>query len=93
MLRRYAKTLRLRQALPPLFVLSLPALAILGLAWGVAWFLLLLGVVVYLVALLGGALPIAVRKKDAALAVGIPGAIAVMHWSWGVGFWVSFFRK
>jgi hypothetical protein len=55
--------------------------------------LLLIEVVVYLTALLAGALPTAVRKKDFGLAVGIPSAIAVMHITWGFGFWISLLRK
>jgi glycosyltransferase involved in cell wall biosynthesis len=93
MLRRYAETLRLRQALPPLFVLSLAFLLAAGLVWPMARFLLLIEVVVYLTALLAGALPTAVRKKDFGLAVGIPSAIAVMHITWGFGFWISLLRK
>jgi succinoglycan biosynthesis protein ExoA len=93
MLRMYAGTLRIRQALPPLFVLSLAGLLAAGLVSPVARFLLLFEVVVYLVSLLAGALPIAVRKKDPALAAGIPSAIMVMHISWGSGFLISILRK
>jgi succinoglycan biosynthesis protein ExoA len=93
MLRRYPGSLRLRQALPPLFVLSLIGLLILALFWLMARYLLLFEVMVYLLALLAGGLPIAMRKKDPVLAAGIPGAIALMHLSWGTGFWMSLLRK
>jgi glycosyltransferase involved in cell wall biosynthesis len=93
MLRRYPGTMRLRQGLPPLFVLSLLGLLILGFLSPVARILLLIEVMVYLFALLAGGLPIAMRKKDPVLAAGIPGAIIVMHLSWGVGFWMSLLRK
>ena len=93
MLRRYAETLRPRQALPPLFVLSLIGLLGLGLVLPLARILLLIEVVVYLIALLAGAVPVALRKKDLALVAGVPCAITVMHLSWGSGFLASLLRK
>ncbi len=93
MLRRYPRTLRWRQALPPLFTLSLALLLLLSLVFPLARILLLIEVMVYLSVLLGGAIWSAVRKKDPALALGVPLAIATMHLSWGGGFLVSFLRK
>ena len=65
MLRRYPATLRWRQALPPVFVLVLAGLTALAPFWEVARILLLLQVSLYLLALLAGALPVALREKDA----------------------------
>jgi succinoglycan biosynthesis protein ExoA len=87
MLRRYPTTLRWRQALPPIFVLSLVVLFFFSIwFWPVRW---LLGVEIlfYLTALLFGTAKTALhQKKDARLLVGIPAAIATMHLSWGAGF-------
>lgn len=93
MLRRYPGTLRLRQALPPLFVLSLLGLAILALFLPLARILLLAEVVVYFLVLLSGTMSIAIRRRDPALLAGIPIAIAIMQVCWGGGFLVSLFRK
>lgn len=87
MLRRYADTLRWRQALPPVFVLSLIGLLLLAPWWNIARWLLLAEVLVYLFALLVGSAPAVLRtKKDPRLLLGVPAAIATMHLSWGTGF-------
>lgn len=93
MLRRYPGTLRWRQALPPLFTLSLIGLGGLSLFMPLARILLLIEVMVYFSLLFAGAIPAAVRRKDSLLAVGIPLAICVMHLSWGGGFLWSLVRK
>lgn len=93
MLRRYPKTLRWRQALPPVFVLSLVGLAGLSLFWNLAGWALLIELMLYLVVLLAGALREARRAKDWRLAVGIPAAMMVMHLCWGSGFLVGLFRR
>jgi succinoglycan biosynthesis protein ExoA len=93
MLRRYPATLRWRQALPPLFVLSLVVLAMLAILWPVARILLLIEVLAYgIILLLAGALA-ALKRRDAALFAGLPLAIAVMHLSWGSGFLWSAIRS
>ncbi len=86
MLRRYPHTLRWRQALPPLFVLGLLLLGVGSLFWGWARVLLALQISLYALALLAAGIHTAVKRGDAALAVGVPAAIAVMHLSWGAGF-------
>lgn len=93
MLRRYPLTLRWRQALPPLFVLSLALLSVAALVVPLARILLLLEVMVYFLILLVGAIPMAVARQDISLLGGIPLAIAVMHLTWGYGFLVSLARK
>jgi len=93
MLRRYPGTLRWRQALPPLFTLSLLGLGVLSPFLALARILLLLEVMVYFTVLLVGALPIALRRRDPGLALGIPLAICVMHLCWGSGFLWSMLRK
>lgn len=93
MLRRYPGTIRWRQALPPVFVLSLLGLLILALFWRAAGWLLLAELVLYGLVLLAGALPLALKKSDAALLGGIPLAIAIMHVGWGSGFLYSLVKS
>ena len=89
MLRRYAETLRWRQALPPLFVLSLVVLLALGIFFPVFRWLLAAELAVYLTVLLAAGLAAAVRKKQAFLMIGLPLALITMHISWGAGFLAS----
>jgi len=86
MLRRYPDTLRWRQGLPPLFVLSLIGSGLFGFLWNGFWVLLAAEVVVYLLALNAAGVQRAVRQKKAFLVFGLPLAIAVMHICWGSGF-------
>ena len=93
MLRRYPQTLRWRQALPPVFVLSLLFLAILAPFWDLARMLLPIELLSYFAVLLLGALSPARRQSDPLLLVGIPLSIAVMHTAWGSGFLVSMVKS
>lgn len=86
MLRRYPATLRWRQALPPLFVAGLVVLAALSTWWAAARLVLALGLLLYGLALLVGALPAVFRQKDLRLLVGVPAAIVTMHLAWGAAF-------
>jgi glycosyltransferase involved in cell wall biosynthesis len=86
MLRRYPKTLRWRQGLPPVFVLSLLGWLLLALFWPQAVWLLAVELVVYSLVLALGALPAARKQGDMRLALIVPLAIACMHVSWGAGF-------
>jgi len=85
MLRRYPKTVRWRQALPPLFVLSIIGLIVLSF-WKPARWLLLIELIIYFLILAAAAFPVAWKKKDLRIWPGIPLAIACMHLSWGSGF-------
>jgi len=95
MLNRYPRTLRYRQALPPIFVLSLVLLSILAPFWWLAAVGLLVEVVLYIGILVVASIPLAIKCKDLLLIAALPLAIATMHISWGWGFWVSLisFRK
>jgi hypothetical protein len=86
MLRRYPLTLRWRQGLPPLFVLSLAGLGLLGLLWPGFWLLLAGEMVLYLLALTAAAVQSAFRRKKVFLVFGLPLAIFIMHICWGSGF-------
>ena len=93
MLKRYPKTLRWRQALPPLFVAGIIILAISGIFIFGAWILLLLIFAIYSLLLLIGAIPSAFRRKNFSLIIGVPVATAIMHIFWGAGFWNSLIKS
>jgi succinoglycan biosynthesis protein ExoA len=93
MLRRYPNTLRWRQALPPVFVLSLVFWLVLALFWQPALALLAVELVLYGLVLAAGALPAARKQNDLRLALLVPLAIACMHLSWGSGFLWSIVKK
>jgi glycosyltransferase involved in cell wall biosynthesis len=86
MLRRYPDTLRWRQALPPLFVISLLALFLSALIWPFFGWLLGAELLVYFGIVGFTSLRTAIDRKESFLAVGLPLAIVVMHLSWGGGF-------
>lgn len=90
MLRGYPRTIRLRQALPPLFVFSLIALSLISLALPWALWVLLFEVVSYLVILFSAGLRKALEHRKVQFILGIPLAIAAMHLSWGTAFLLSF---
>lgn len=97
MLRRYPNTLRWRQALPPLFVISLAGLALLSFFFPLAKFLLLGEILLYLFICLLAGIQARLRMKKNFLSVGLPLAIPIMHIAWGSGLlWsmlASGFRK
>ncbi len=94
MLRRYPMSLRWRQALPPVFILSLLILALLT-----PWFLLprlvlAAELILYTLALLAAGAQIAAREKDFALIFSVVLAIATMHLTWGSAFlWSLIFYR
>lgn len=86
MLKRYPRTLRWRQALPPLFVLSLFVLIVLSLFVGFAGYLLAAELFVYFFILGLAGVRIAIKKNTGFLLLGLPLAISIMHTAWGAGF-------
>jgi succinoglycan biosynthesis protein ExoA len=86
MLRRYPSTLRLRQALPPVFVISLVVLGIAGLFIPLLRILLAVEIIIYTLTLFSAGLQTAIKHKFLLLFFGIPLGIAIMHISWGAGF-------
>ncbi len=92
MLRRFPGTFRWRQ-LPPVFVISFPLLAVLSIWFWWARWLLILEIVIYTGALLFVGIQQAVKLRDFALVLGVPLAIATMHFSWGTGFIWSMIRN
>jgi GT2 family glycosyltransferase len=86
MLRRYPETVRWRQALPPLFVLSLIILSLLSVFIPAAQILFATELLFYFSILILVGLQAALRERMASLILGLPLAIAAMHVSWGSGF-------
>jgi len=86
MLNRYPATLRWRQALPPLFVLSLIGLSLFSLFVPVARFALLGELALYFFIMILAGLSAAYYQKKAYLLFGLPLTIPVMHITWGGGF-------
>jgi len=86
MLRRYPDTLRWRQGLPPLFVLSLAGLGILGTFAPLFRVLLGAELVIYIIVLAAAGVQAALHKRQISLILGLPLAISVMHICWGSGF-------
>lgn len=93
MLRRYPQTLRWRQALPPLFVLSLFGGIFLSLWFPGVRLALLLEVIFYFTALLLASLQLTFRQRKFFFLIGVPLAIATMHLAWGSGFLWSMFSS
>lgn len=86
MLRRYPDTLRWRQALPPLLVLSLLGLVLLSIFFPFARLLLAGELLIYSSIMILAGLHAALLRRNPYLILGLPLAIAAMHLSWGSGF-------
>ena len=92
MLRRYPGTVRWRQALPPLFVVSLIGLLVISVWLQAARLLLGLEMLLYGLALFAATVQISIRQKDFALLGGVPLAVMTMHFCWAAGFLWSLVR-
>ena len=86
MLRRYPETLRWRQGLPPLFVLSLIAGAVLAIFFPAFRSLLAVEVLLYALILTLAGIQTAIRQRKWIFMIGLPLAVADMHIAWGAGF-------
>ncbi len=92
MLRRFPESFRWRQ-LAGIFVVSFPVLALLGIWFSWATWLLLVEIMVYLLALISVGMQLAFKHRDLTLLWGVPMAIATMHFSWGTAFIWSMIRS
>lgn len=79
--RRHPSSLRARQLAVPLYVASCVAAVLLSLQWPI----LLLWPGVYVAALLGISLQLALRHRSVCGLLAAPAA-AAMHWAWALGF-------
>ncbi|MFZ6021695.1 MAG: glycosyltransferase family 2 protein [Chloroflexota bacterium] len=93
MLRRYPRSLRLRQLLPPLFVLTVALMLALSIFFEAARIALVGLLILYGMSLILSAIPSALQKRQWFLVIGVPLAIATMHFCWGAGFLVSMIRS
>jgi glycosyltransferase involved in cell wall biosynthesis len=93
MLRRYPDTLRMRQALPPLFVLSLIGLGFLAIFLSLFRLILVAAIIIYTFALTIAGVRAALKHRKFFLVFGLPLAISVMHISWGTGFLWSMIKR
>ncbi|MFH2039505.1 MAG: glycosyltransferase family 2 protein [Chloroflexota bacterium] len=85
MLRRYPKTLRWRQALPPLFLFSLILTITTTFFNHQLWIIPTGELMIYFLFLLVVGFQTSLRKKNWKLFFGIPPAISTMHFSWALG--------
>jgi GT2 family glycosyltransferase len=86
MLRRFPDTIRWRQALPPLFVLSLIGLALISILLPFAWRVFVVELILYFAVLLLAGGHAALKRRKPYLLFGLPLAISAMHLAWGSGF-------
>jgi len=86
MLSRYPGTIRWRQALPPLFVLSLICLSLISIFISGLSILLFSEIIVYLLVLATAGVVVAFHQHRPLLAPGLLIAIMTMHITWGGGF-------
>lgn len=89
MLRKYPETLRWRQAIPPIYVAGIILLGLIAFFIPIARLLLVSLMTLYVLVLFIGTLSVLNMKKEQFCFIGIPIAIIVMHFSWGLGFLFS----
>jgi succinoglycan biosynthesis protein ExoA len=93
MVRRYPETLRLRQIIPPAFVLSLLGLSVISLIWDLARWLLAIIVILYIIIIFGIGIQMSLKHNSFSYAIGVPLATATIHLSWGTAFlWGLMFK-
>ena len=86
MLLSFPKTLRWRQGLPPIFVLSLTIGFLISIFHHPFWIFPACETLVYILVLLAGSLKTSTNYKNKKLLIGLPLAISTMHIFWGLGF-------
>ena len=86
MLLRNPTSLRWRQALPPLFVLSALALLLAGVFLIAARTLLAVQLVSYGLITAAAGVVVAARKGQPQIVLGFPVALWIMHFTWGGSF-------
>lgn len=93
MLKRYPESLRVRQIVAPMFVLSLILLIVGSLIWYQARWIFMLEVVSYWVMLMVAGTKSAMKYMQVLHLVSVPITIITLHISWGSAFLFSFFES
>ncbi len=86
MLLRYPSSIRLRQAIPPMFVSAVIVLGLLGFILKPAWWILAGVLGTYFVTTCIAGCISALQEKNLGLVVGLPLALWTMHFCWGGSF-------
>ena len=92
MLRRYPRTLRWRQAMPPIFVFTTVGLGFLSLVFPLARYIFSAELGVYFLTTFAFAFLEGFKRNDLGVAFGFPISIWTMHITWGSGFLWSLLR-
>jgi glycosyltransferase involved in cell wall biosynthesis len=92
MIKRYPATIKWRQALPPLFILSIIFFAVISFLLKFGWIFLVAELTIYVVILGLFGIRDSFRSKNLGLVLGEPLAIATMHQCWGLGFLIGLFK-
>jgi len=93
MLERFPKSIRYRQIIPPLFVLSLILLIAGALIWDPVRWILLLEVVSYWILLVIAGIKSAIDDNEILHLISVPITIISVHLSWGSAFLFSLFES
>jgi succinoglycan biosynthesis protein ExoA len=91
MLRRYPRTLRLRQLLPPLLILSLVLLILASALYPTALYLLSIEITLYFILLIIAGIQAYFVSREIQSVLGVPLARAIMHIAWGSSLLWSIF--
>lgn len=93
MLQKYPQTIRWRQAIPPLFVVSIIMGSIIAVFVRIFRLILLIELTLYFGLMILSSLKIVKNEKSPGLLIGIPLAMLTMHFGWGLGFLKSIFYR
>jgi len=93
MIRLHPRSIKLRHLVAPLFVASIQALAIAGIFWTPAWWLLLVEVITYLICATLAGLQAAKRSAGGlGMVLVMPVVFATIHLTWGSSFLMRLLR-
>ncbi len=92
MIKLHPRSIKLRQLVAPTFVATVTLLALLGLRWTSAWWLLLAIIIPYVLLAVACGVQLARRVGHPALTFVISMAFPVIHGSWGSGFLIGMVR-
>ncbi|MFC1997932.1 glycosyltransferase family 2 protein [Chloroflexota bacterium] len=93
MLRRYPETIRWRQGLPPLLVLSFLCLGLLSIWFMWARWVLIIETLLYGLSTVIAGLQLGKKHASWQMIGGVPLSIITMHFSWGTGFLWSILKS